>query len=433
METLRFLMATTFYPPHHLGGDAVHVRYLSEALAAQGHEVHVEYSPAAYGVKRPRSGASASEPGGPVHVHPMTRVSQASSPIAAYLLGESRAVSRSHEKLVREVRPEVIHLHNISLLGLGVQRRSEGRPVLYTAHDYWFRCPRSDLLKRGQAPCETPTCFSCMIESRRVPPPWRTTDIAPRLDKVRCVIAPSEFMRNLAAASFACPVVHIPNFVPDENPTGRVEPASPYYLYVGVLERHKGIPELAEAARQASGETRFVLVGRGSLERPLRALASREPSRLEIQSGVDPDALASLLKHAAAFLMPSIWYENAPLAAIEALAWGCPLLVTSRGGAPELVQGRAAGLEFEPNVRGILEAIRALEHLEDPGALRRGARKAYEAHHRPGPYLDRYLSTVRSLLSGEALAPGEDGPEPKPGGRGSSTQEVMVGHGRHDP
>ena len=39
METLKFVMTAAFYPPYHLGGDANHVRYLAEALAAQGHEV----------------------------------------------------------------------------------------------------------------------------------------------------------------------------------------------------------------------------------------------------------------------------------------------------------------------------------------------------------------------------------------------------------
>src|SRR5881628_2265500 len=54
METLKFVMTAAFYPPYHLGGDANHVRYLAEALVAQGHEVHVEYSPAALAIKRGR-------------------------------------------------------------------------------------------------------------------------------------------------------------------------------------------------------------------------------------------------------------------------------------------------------------------------------------------------------------------------------------------
>ena len=80
METLRFLLVSTFYPPYHLGGDAVHVQYLAEALAAQGHEVHIEHSPAAYRVKRRGTRPVIAGPHDRVHVHPLTRPSQSSSP-----------------------------------------------------------------------------------------------------------------------------------------------------------------------------------------------------------------------------------------------------------------------------------------------------------------------------------------------------------------
>lgn len=414
METLRFLMVTSFYPPHHLGGDAVHVQYLSEALAARGHEVHVEYSPAAYGLKRPLSSPATSEHAGRVQVHPMTRTARVSSPLAAYLLGQSHAVSRFHEKLVRDVKPDVVHLHNISLLGLGVQRETQGRPLLYTAHDYWFRCPRSDLLKGGREPCESPSCLSCMVRSRRVPPLWRGADIAPRMDKVQCVIAPSLFMKGLAAASFPCPVVHIPNFVPDENPSGEVGPGSSYFLYAGVLETHKGLDGLAEAASQYRGTKRFVLVGRGSEEGRLLERAAQPGSRLEVRPWADRRTLSALYKEAAAFLIPSICFENAPLAAIEALSWGVPLLTTSRGGASELLQGGSAGYSFEPNALEISRVLRTFDSLPEPSKLRRAARSAFETHHLPQVYLSRYLALVQTLVTGDpkGIAGRMDGTNP---------------------
>ena len=41
METERIVMTSTFYPPYHLGGDAMHVKYLADELTRLGHEVHV--------------------------------------------------------------------------------------------------------------------------------------------------------------------------------------------------------------------------------------------------------------------------------------------------------------------------------------------------------------------------------------------------------
>ena len=48
MAGLRFCSLTTFYPPHHFGGDAMHVYRLSNALARRGHRVTVLYSLDAY-------------------------------------------------------------------------------------------------------------------------------------------------------------------------------------------------------------------------------------------------------------------------------------------------------------------------------------------------------------------------------------------------
>ena len=401
METLRFLMVTTFYPPYHLGGDAVHVQYLAEALAAQGHEVHVEFSPAAYGAKRRGAPVAAGETADGVHLHPMTRPSQSSSPAAAYLLGRSGAIRRAHARNLRDVKPDVVHLHNISLLGLEVQAAPPGRPVLYTAHDYWFRCPRSDLMKRGRAPCESPTCVRCMLESRRIPPPWRGADVAARMRGVQGVIAPSRFMKRLAEGSFWCPVVHLPNFVPDRNPEGTVRPGSRYFLYAGVFEKHKGLAELAEATVLYEGERRFVFAGRGSEEAALRRRAARPRSRLEVRGWADADTLAGLAREAAALLMPSTCLENAPLAAIEALSWGTPLLTTSWGGVPELLHEGAAGIAFEPTPSGIAGALRTFEALPDPMTLRRRARSVYEEAHRPSVYLRHYAEVVDALISGD--------------------------------
>lgn len=44
MKSLKIVMTTTFYPPYHIGGDAIHVYHLSNELAKRGHEVHIIHS-----------------------------------------------------------------------------------------------------------------------------------------------------------------------------------------------------------------------------------------------------------------------------------------------------------------------------------------------------------------------------------------------------
>ncbi len=392
METLRFLMVTSFYPPYHLGGDAVHVQYLAEALASRGHEVHVEFSPAAYRMKR-RGPPPARDPDRGVRLHPIPSPWGRAQPAAAYLLGRSRSVSRFHADLVREVRPDAVHLHNISLLGPGLLRSAAGPLTLYTAHDYWLRCPRSDLLKNGRRPCESPSCVSCCLVSARPPQVWRYLEGGRGPWSVDFAIAPSRFMARAVGPVLGCPMLCMPNFAPDPNVAGSVAEPGDYYLFVGALEPHKGVDRLAEAARRSGFRVRFV--GRGSLAASLRRTRGRGSSNLEVDGWMSHAQLQPIYAQARALVVPSTCQENAPLAAIEALAWGTPLLVSRRGGLEEILHDGAAGRSFEPTVEDLAASVRRFEEDGLDRRLRASARAAYAEHHRAGAYLDRYLGAVR--------------------------------------
>src|SRR2546430_16551886 len=101
-------MAAAFYPPYHLGGDANHVRYLAEALAAQGHEVHVEYSPAALALKRGKPTPDVQGDGGVVR-HPIPAPAGRFQPLGPGIFGPPPVVWRNHAKLVPRIRPTRVH------------------------------------------------------------------------------------------------------------------------------------------------------------------------------------------------------------------------------------------------------------------------------------------------------------------------------------
>src|SRR5439155_326997 len=64
---------------------------------------------------------------------------------------------------------------------------------------------------------------------------------------------------------------------------------------------------------------------------------------------------------ARALLLPSIWYENAPLVAFEALAWGTPILASETGALPEILHGGMCGRTIRPTADGLLAGI---DHFE---------------------------------------------------------------------
>ncbi len=407
METLKFLMTAAFYPPYHLGGDANHVRYLAEALAAEGHEVHVEYSPASLALKRGKPMADSKGDGG-VHRHPIPAPTGRLQPLSAWILGTPLSVRRHHESVVREVRPDVIHYHNLSLLGLDLILVDSPALKLYTAHDYWVRCPRNDLFKFGRQICGSPQCLRCLAISAKPPQLWRYVPHGMEgFDALDVTIAPSAFLQKQIAPYLRAPVVHIPNFAPDPNPSRKLSPPGDYYLYVGRLEYYKGIQDIAKAATMYRGPFRIVVVGKGNQARYLDA-AKTSTSKLVTHGWLPAEERDATYANARALLMPSIWYENAPLVAFEALAWGTPLLCSEFGALPETTHGGTCGLTLTPTAEGIVDGVERFEAAGLPDRARTAARAAYELDHTPAVYVQRYHRLLTELQ--ERRASGETRP-----------------------
>src|SRR2546430_7931450 len=407
METLKFVMTAAFYPPYHLGGDANHVRYLAEALVAQGHEVHVEYSPAALALKRGRPDTHDGGDGGVIR-HPIPALTGRFQPLGAWIFGAPASVRRHHHELVESVRPDVIHYHNLSLLGLDLIDVPSSALKMYTAHDYWVRCPRNDLFKFNRRLCDKPTCLTCLTISGKPPQLWRyRPDGLKPFDALDVAVAPSDSLEAMTAPSLRAPVVHIPNFAPDPTPSGQASSPGDYYLYVGRLEFYKGIPELANAASQYRGPHRFVVVGKGKQAAVLEAARGRS-APLVMHGWLPAAERDATYARARALLLPSIWYENAPLVAFEALAWGTPLLCSDTGALPETLHGGVCGRTIRPTPEGILQGIEQFEAEEGPSRQRGSARTAYETFHSPPKYLEQYHRLIEAMWDRRGTPPSRD-------------------------
>jgi glycosyltransferase involved in cell wall biosynthesis len=120
--------------------------------------------------------------------------------------------------------------------------------------------------------------------------------------------------------------------------SGPREPAT--VLYLGRLEPWKGAPALVEAMRSVPG-ARLVIIGEGSLGERLRA------SGATLTGPLPTPEVHAWLRRATVLCMPSE-REGWPVAALEALACGLPIVATRVGGLPEIVADEGLGLLCEP-------------------------------------------------------------------------------------
>ncbi len=225
-------------------------------------------------------------------------------------------------------RADLVHAH---WLATGIVALFAGRPFVLT------------LQGSGSA-----GRFADLELMRRAP--WLVGAV---LRRARVVICVSEALAEAALACGARDVRVIPNCARIPAFVGKeAEPAE--VLYAGRLSPEKGIRDLVEATRGLN----LVVAGDG----PLRGLV---PDALGLLPHSELDRLYA---RAAVVVLPS-YREGLPLAVIEAMAHGRPVVATTVGGIPELVVDGETGLLVPP---GDPQALRsALERLLADPALRR--------------------------------------------------------------
>ena len=400
---MRFCMLTTFYPPWSFGGDAIQVRRLAHALADAGHEVTVVHSPEAY---RALGGGQAPAPEGHpgVEVVPIDAHIGPLSPFATYMTGRP-ALTRGRLERVLGRGFDVLHFHNPSLLG-GPALLGMGEGIkLYTLHEQWLVCPTHVLFKYRSRVCEKPDCWRCTISYRRPPQPWRSTRLVERsLDHVDALLAPSRTTASLHDRfRDRVRIERLPHFIADPGAGPAVPPGGdrPYFLYVGRLERIKGVGTLLGAFRRRRSED-LVIAGDGPLLDELRREAADLP-HVRFVGWRDGEELDALYRGALATVVPTLGHESFPLVLLESFARGRPAVVRRFGALAELADESGAALAYSSEDE-LDEALARLAGDPELGAeLGARGREAYLERWTPDAHLGRYLALIDELSSMSVL------------------------------
>jgi glycosyltransferase involved in cell wall biosynthesis len=301
-------------------------------------------------------------------------------------------------------RYDVIHFHNTSLVGGPAVLRYGDAIKLYTAHEYWLVCPTHVLFRFNREACTTKTCLACTLHARRPPQLWRTTGhlqhCVRHLDRL---LLPSRFaMDRHRADGIEAPMLVLPSFVPvpREEPVPRS--GEPYFLFVGRLEKLKGLQDLFPLFQDFS-EARLRIAGTGTYEQELRRRAAGLRN-IEFLGQVHPSRVSELYRDALAVLVPSLCYEVFPLAPVEALANGVPVIARRIGALTEVVEESGGGMLFttQAECRAAMEKL-----LSDPGAraeMGSRGRRAALAQWTEDVHMVRYLELVDTLREQRANA-----------------------------
>ena len=305
----------------------------------------------------------------------------------------------------RRLRADVVHAHNVHPLfgwrALAAARACGARTVLHL-HNYRLFCavgisyrngrPCFDCRGRNTLPGLLHGCRGSLAEgiaygaglSLQQPQLLRQAD-------AMVALSGAQHARLVELGVPAGRLSVLSNFVADSGfaSESRAQDGS-YVLVSGRLVEEKGFDVAIAAARAAS--VPLVIAGAGPDELRLRSLA--EGADVRFAGWLPAPELAHLRSGAAVVLVPSRCEDVCPYSVLDALAAGVPVLVSDRGGLPEI-----AGSDVTLGADDGRAWSAALRELWSNAALRheRGERALTRARERFGEhrYLERLLAIYR--------------------------------------
>lgn len=325
----------------------------------------------------------------------------------------SRLATRRFVARLRELNPDVIHIHNIHGYFLNYKILSwalaqMGKPVVWTVHDCWLYT--GHCYHYASAGCERwkTGCHHCP-QKKAFPASWlldRSRRNWEDKKKAFCsipgltLVTVSRWMKGEIARSFLggvrCEVIHNGIDLDTFRPSPSAETAlayGTYYLAVAsIWLPEKGLQDLEKLSFVLDADERLVVVGK-------RPSGHRFPRNVVcLERTADAAALAALYTEAVALVNPT-WQDNYPTVNMEAIACGTPVVSYRTGGSPESITPRTGRVVEQGDVEGLAEALHAIRK-QGKTHYTEACRSYALAHFRAQDRFNDYIQLYESLTTG---------------------------------
>lgn len=298
-------------------------------------------------------------------------------------LNDTQALTRHFERFVSDLQPDVVNFHHV--MGFGIQairaaRRALGPvPIVYTLHEYLPICAHHGQMIKAKngALCmkaSASDCGMCFPDIGAANLLRRELFIKSFFDQVDAFVSPSRFLLK-RFEDWGLPrkkLVMIENGL-DGGPAAPPRTLPPggrrnRFAYFGQLNPFKGIKVLVEAVTRIPekvwGDGILYIFG-GNLEHQpddfqaqVKELFRQSGRRLRFMGSYKSADLPHLMREVDWTIVPSTWWENAPVVIQEAFHHRRPIIASDIGGMAEKVRDGIDGLHFRvSNPESLAEAM----------------------------------------------------------------------------
>jgi glycogen(starch) synthase len=328
-------------PPVYGGGIQKYIWNLAKSLNDFGHEVHI--------FANQQSAQLRSEVVNGVHIHRIARVIRTQI-FSTFIFGLKTYIR------ILKVQKQWGRFHILNaqsrVSGLIIRSFLPRIPFVFTAHnwDVVLTYPKTLIPV-------IPYCFLFWVEKR----------ICLKSDSI---IALTDYFRRIMANRYKVPISKIniaPNMValqerrkdrPELYPFLKKITAEPYFIFIGRLEKEKGLGYLVEAFKDLLEQKKqlyLLIIGGGSLRNQLRQQLQelKLQNNIYILGNIHETQLEYIMERAKALILPSE-FEIMPTVILEAWAAGCPVIVNNFYGVQALIRHNSTGLLFQKEKPGQL-------------------------------------------------------------------------------
>lgn len=320
------------------------------------------------------------------------------------------------KKLIKEHKPDIAHLHNISHQItpsiLSVLKKNK-IPVVQTLHDYQLICPNYRLFTQGKI-CErcqrmkfyNAIRYKCVRNSYLAS--WLAcTELYLQrilkfyLPKVDLFVATSQFLHDkLKQWGIKQPLQVVNNSLAVDDLQPSFEPGK-FLLCVSRFSQEKGLFTLIKAVKDLP-KVKLKIVGDGPLFNQVKIfIAKNNLENIELVGYQPLSQVYKIMRDCKLLVIPSEWHENYPMVVLEAMALAKPVLASDLGGLIEMIEDNETGWHFQAgNTKALKEKINNL-YWQDDLLIKAGkkARKQVEKNNSNEKYLQQLLRIYDKLAN----------------------------------
>lgn len=269
---------------------------------------------------------------------------------------------RKMTRLLKDVKPDLVYImqfHNKISPSIIDAARNRGIPVVHRISDFQYMCPNAlfyndvkgvceDCLKGKRWNCVRYRCvLGSTVYSAIKTAAKGLHDLMGVTRKINAFVVPSSFtLRKLL--EYGIPqekLHHIPTFFNLKEKDPVVE-YKPFVLYVGRIEKQKGLMTLIRAFEDTDMALKIIGFSNDGYEDELKAYLQVKKHHIEFLGRMTFEQIVPYLKSCRCTVVPSEWYDNFPNVILESFAYKKPVIATNFGSLPELVVDGQTGCTF---------------------------------------------------------------------------------------